>query len=111
MRGQALVEMALATPILLLLLVGVFAVGAASVQRMQLVHAAIEAADAGAREPSQPKRCDTALAALAAVYGRNPQDARCVPSVGNAIEVSASDPIAIGGFTWTINVRERAIVP
>lgn len=107
-RGQALVEFALVLPLLLLLTLGVFAVGAAMTVRLELVHAAVEAADAGARQPIAEQRCDTALATLAAVYGRTPPNAGC--GAGTYIDITAGDQLAIGGFSWTIAVAERAPV-
>lgn len=112
-RGQALVEFALILPVQLVLILGALQLGVALMVRSELAHAAREAAVAGAAEPSQPRRCDTALAALAAVYGRAPDDARCSPSVGPAVEVYAAvdAPDFVPGLdAWTIAVTERAVI-
>jgi Flp pilus assembly protein TadG len=112
-RGQALVEFALVLPVLLLLILGSMQVAVALMVRAELAHAAREGAIAGAAEPDQPKRCDTALAALAEVYGRPLDDAKCVPAVGNAIEVSADVDLRLfipGWDHWRLAVTERAIV-
>lgn len=112
-RGQALVEFALVLPLLLLFTLGAFQVGVALMVRAELAHAAREGAIAGANEPAQPRRCDTALAVLAEVYGRSPDDARCIPAVGSSIEVHAAIRLPLfipGPDAWTIAVTERAVI-
>jgi Flp pilus assembly protein TadG len=112
-RGQALVEFALILPLLLLLILGGLQVGLALLTRMELVHAATEGAYAGASEPSQPRRCDTALEVLAEVYGRALDDAACVPAVGQYLELRASVDVPLfipGPDHWTITVTERAVI-
>lgn len=107
-------ETALVLPILLMVLVGTIWANQAMFERAELRDAAREAAIAGATEPSQPRRCDTALAVLAEVYGRDPDDARCIAAVGDRIEVSAliNFPVVIPGLnvaSWPISVTERAV--
>ena len=70
-RGQALVEFALVTPLLLLLIVGGMMLGLAMHDRSTLTHAAQEAARAAAEAPSDPERCDAARAAIETVSGRS----------------------------------------
>jgi hypothetical protein len=108
-----MVEFALILPLLLLLILGGLQVGLALLTRMELVHAASEAAIAGASTPAPPRRCPTALAVLAEVYGRDPDDARCTPSARRQLEVRAvvNLPLFIPGPDhWTIVVTERAAI-
>ncbi|HLA65193.1 MAG TPA: TadE family protein [Candidatus Saccharimonadales bacterium] len=111
--GQALVEFALILPIFLMLMLGGLQVGLALMVRYELVHAAIDGADAGARDIDPLTRCDTALAVLASDYGRVPDNDSC--TAGSSIEVTAAVDlpllVPLGPGVWRIAVDERAALP
>jgi Flp pilus assembly protein TadG len=110
--GQAIVEMALVTPILLLLIVGVFQVGLALLTSLQLTHAAQQGATAGANDPAVPQRCDTATTTAETVYGGALDDAQCVQP-GNVVTLTITDtvPMVSPFGPWTMNVTARAVSP
>ena len=104
MRGQALVEMALITPILLLLVLGVFQVGLAMLTQMELQHAAQQAATTGA--------CDVAVDTVPLIYGSVPDSVECTEPDG-IIRITVTDAAPIIGpwGVWNIEATGRAVTP
>ena len=85
MRGQALVEFAIITPILLMLILGGAGVGLLLLNRMELQHAAQEAATSGAIAGG----CSGALGVVPRILGSEPDDKAC-EEVGQIVEVTLS---------------------
>jgi Flp pilus assembly protein TadG len=110
--GQAVVEMALVTPILLLLIVGVFQVGLALLTSLQLTHAATQGATAGANDPAVPQRCDTAIATAETIYAGSIDDAQC-SQPGNVVVLTLTDaaPMVSPFGPWTVGATARAVTP
>lgn len=108
-----MVEFALILPLLLFVILGGIQVGLALTVRYELVVAAAEGADTGALDRTPETRCDTALAATAAVYAHPLASVSCREPVG-LVEVSATYDlpliVPLFGATWTISVTERAAV-
>ncbi len=104
MKGQVLVEFAAVTPILLLLILGVFQVGLALLTSLELQHAAQQAAIAG--------DCPTALETVSLIYGSIPDDAECAES-GGILRVTVTDAAPIIGpwGVWNIEAIGRAVAP
>lgn len=106
-RGQVLVEFAIITPILLLLLLGGIAIGLLVLSRIELQHAAQEAAIGGA----QKNGCTGALGLVPQVLGHEPDDKSC-RETGNVVEVTLFE----GGVGFTpfplpgITVVGRAVL-
>lgn len=111
-RGQAVVEMALITPILLLLILGVIQSGFAMLTSLQLQHAAQQAVSDGADEPAVPQRCTVARSTAATVYGSEPDSVEC-SLTGGVLELQlADDAPVLGPFgSWTIRASARAMTP
>lgn len=112
MRGQALIEFALVAPLLLFLILGGLQLGFLFIGRMQLEHAATEAAIAGASEPSQRHRCDVAKATVPLVLGHKPDSVTC-KATGKLVTVGASEHVALVsplGIGNGIDVTARAVV-
>lgn len=109
MKGQALVEMALVTPILLFILLGGLALGIMLLERMELTHAAQEGAVAGAMNPGDS--CGRALAVAKQIHAAH--EASCAVQ-GQYIEVSLSRdlPLIVPFFanSVSISVTERAVL-
>jgi Flp pilus assembly protein TadG len=105
-RGQLVVEAAVLMPLLLVMFIGLFAVGVYDKMQNDLTRAAGHGADAGATTNAAAHRCDTALAVAAEVYGRPLPDATCRST--SLIEVTTVDHLHVGGLTWTVSVTERA---
>ncbi len=105
-------EMALITPILLLLVLGVFQVGLAMLTQLELTHAAQQAAALGASEPVVADRCPTALETVPKIYGSVPDDAKCVEP-GGILRVTVTDGAPIIGpwGVWNIEAIGRAVAP
>lgn len=104
--GQAVVEFALILPLMLLLLLGVFAVGVFEIRSLRLVHAAIEGAVAGAGSPGDP--CGLALETARKVYGSAPDTSACDVQ-GQFIEVTLSDRINLPPpLDWLATSSQRA---
>lgn len=112
-RGQALVEMALILPLLLFVILGGIQVGLAMTVRYELVVAAAEGADTGALDRTPERRCDTALAATAAVYAHPLASSSCRQPPG-LVEVTAAVDlpllVPLFGASWRISVSERAAI-
>jgi Flp pilus assembly protein TadG len=106
------VETALVTPILLLLIVGVFQVGLALMTSLTLTHAAQQGVTAGANNPAVPQRCDTATSTAETVYGGTLEDAKCT-ALGGTLTLRLTDtPPMVSPFgPWTLNVTARAVSP
>lgn len=103
-----MVEMALILPLLLLLLLGVFAVGEFERRGLSLTHAAIEGAVAGAENPGDS--CGLALETARKVYGSTPDTADCAVQ-GQMIEVTLSDPLNLPPpFDWRATTTQRAVL-
>lgn len=82
-KGQALVEFALVTPLLLLILLGGVGVGLLVVNRIELLHAAQEAAISGA----QQNGCTGALGRVPQILGYEPDKKSCEVQ-GQVVEVT-----------------------
>jgi Flp pilus assembly protein TadG len=110
-RGQALVEMAIITPLLLLFVVGIFQVGVAVLTATRLQHAAQQGVAAGALE-AVPQRCATAETAAVTVYGAELVDMQCTQP-GNVLTLSVSDLVPqVSPFgPWTFSATARAVTP
>lgn len=110
MKGQALVEFALITPILLVLMLGGLSVGLLVLDRIVLTHAAQEAAVWGA---SHAGDCSGALARVPQVLGRQP-DSKVCDRFGQVIEVTLSDdrPVLapLVPLPTSVTVTARAMV-
>jgi hypothetical protein len=110
-RGQALVEFALVTPLLLLILLGGVAIGLMLLDRMQLVHAAQEGAVAGAANSGDS--CGVAITTARQVFGRAFSAESC-STQGQMLELSVADELPIVVPFWTdsvtISVTERAVL-
>lgn len=110
--GQALVEFALVTPLLLFIILGGTAVGLLVVNRVELQHAAQEAAVAGA----QKNGCTGALGAVPQVLGYEPDDKSC-RETGQIVEVTLFQrsqrlaPIPIPDITVTGRAVIREVEP
>jgi Flp pilus assembly protein TadG len=104
--------MALITPILLLLIVGMFQVGLALMTSLMLTHAAQQGATVGANDPAVPQRCDTAIATAETVYASSIDDAQCTQP-GNVVTLTLTDTVpAVSPFgPWTVNVTAKAVSP
>lgn len=102
-------EMALITPILLLLVLGVFQVGLAMLTQLELQHAAQQAAIAGA---AAEDRCEKALETVPLIYGSTPDAAECAEPPG-IIRVTVTDGAPIIGpwGIWNIEAIGRAVAP
>jgi predicted metal-binding membrane protein len=107
-RGQALVELALVTPILLLLIIGSLALGALVLQRIQMQHAANETAVAVAQHPSG---CSVAGARVGQLLGFAPSSVAC-SSGGQMITVSLAHafPVIAPLVPTYVEVSGRAII-
>jgi Flp pilus assembly protein TadG len=109
--GQAIVEMALVTPILLLLIVGVFQVGLALLTSLQLTHAAQQGVTAGANDPAVPQQCATAISTAEAVYSGALDDAQCTPGDTLSLTLTDTVPMVSPFGPWTLDVTARAVSP
>ena len=109
---MVMIEFALVTPILLLMILGLFQMGLGLLVNMQLVHAANQGAVAGANEPAVPQRCATAIATAETVYGGELDDAQCVQP-GNLVTLTLTDTVrAVSPFgPWVVNATARAVSP
>lgn len=98
-----MVEMALVTPILLLLILGMVQAGFGMLTSLQLHHAAQQGALAG---------CADAAVTVEAVYGSVPDGVEC-EQLGDLVEVRLSDAAPmIGPFgRWVIRAEARAVMP
>jgi Flp pilus assembly protein TadG len=107
-----MVEFALVTPILLLMILGLFQMGLGLLANMQLVHAANQGVIAGANHPAIPQRCDTAITTAETVYGGELDDAQCVQP-GNVVTLTLTDtvPMVSPFGPWTLDVTARAVSP
>jgi Flp pilus assembly protein TadG len=107
-----MVQFALVTPILLLLIVGVFQVGLALLTSLQMTHAAIQGATAGANEPAVPRRCNTAITTAETVYAGELDAAECTQP-GNVVTLRLADTVpAVSPFgPWTLDVTAKAVTP
>jgi Flp pilus assembly protein TadG len=112
MKGQALAEFALVLPLLLTMTLGAAGVGLLEIERYELQHAATEGAIAGASDPSEPARCDRAVAVAESVLARTPVS-RCTTGSG-ILELSLTEdlpfPVPFVGNTWTVSVVARAAI-
>ena len=94
--------MAFVTPILLLLILGVFQVGLAMLTRLELQHAAQQAALTG--------DCAKALETVPVIYGSTPDDAECdVPDGIVRVTVTDAAPIIGPWGVWNIEAIGRAV--
>jgi Flp pilus assembly protein TadG len=111
-QGVVMIEFALVTPILLLLIVGVFQVGLALLTSLTLTHAAQQGATAGANEPAVPRRCNTAIATAETVYSSDLEDAQC-SQPGNVVTLTLTDtvPMVSPFGPWTLDATARAVTP
>jgi Flp pilus assembly protein TadG len=107
-----MVEMALITPILLLLILGVFQVGFGLLTSMRLTHAANQGATAGANETAVPRRCNTAISTAETVYSGELDSTEC-SQPGNVVTLTLTDTVpAVSPFgPWTLDVTARAVTP
>ena len=108
--GQALVEMALITPILLLLITGVFAVGLIMLDLSRLTHAAQEAAVAGATNPGDS--CGVAVVTARQIYDGDLSITDCAVqgqyidvTVGRSLELNRISPIWSAPVLMTATAR------
>ncbi|HXS47577.1 MAG TPA: TadE family protein [Solirubrobacterales bacterium] len=108
-RGQALLELALVTPLILLIMLGGIGVGLLVLTRIELQHAAQEAAIAGASNGG----CASALGIVPQVLGYAPDDKEC-SEAGQLVEVTLSESVAeiapMIPLPRTITVVGRAVV-
>lgn len=112
-RGQALVEFALVTPLLVLLIVGGMMLALAMIDRQSLTWQAQEGALAAAMAGAEDSACDDARAAVAAVGGRSV--ASCDGSEGLRMdyEPAASPPtvrITLAGGVYPIPFLDSVTV-
>lgn len=77
MRGQAIVEFALILPIFLFVIVGGFQVWLYERTDFEILHAATQAADAGAAQEFVPDRCATARETIDASLDFMPDSVDC----------------------------------
>jgi Flp pilus assembly protein TadG len=109
-----MVEYAILLPfVLILVIMPAFHLGLGLSLRESLVHAARQAAVAGAAEPAVPRRCDTATATVPLILGRDPAEVRC-SEPGNVLEVYVRDPAVRVGplvFISQVEVTARAVTP
>jgi Flp pilus assembly protein TadG len=107
-RGQAVVEMAIITPLLLLFVLGTFQVGLAVLTATRLQHAAQQGAAAGAGDPAPPQRCPTAESVAAAVYD-DELDAISCSHDGSLLELILTDAVPMvspfGPFSYSASAR------
>ena len=108
--AQALVEFALILPLLLSLLLGSAAVGVTILTSMELHHAAIEAATAGA-STSDPDRCSVALSTASTVLGHSPTGSSCSLSA-TMVEIHLDDavPWTIPPLPSNVSTTERSAI-
>jgi hypothetical protein len=109
-RGQALVEMALATPILLLLLLGILWLGMLMTWNLRLEHAAIEGAVAGASNPGDS--CGVAIVAARKVYGL-PLDEEVCAVQGGFLTLILTDTLTFPtpwGTEWRLSSTQQAVL-
>jgi hypothetical protein len=110
-HGQAIVEMALITPVLLFIVVGGLQVGMIMLTRLELSHAIAEAAVAGAIEPEPSQRCEVAEA-VANEFFEGELDIKCAEP-GNFIRVTATHGLELFfpviGPTLNIEVTHQAV--
>jgi hypothetical protein len=109
-KGQALVEMAMMMPILLVLILGIAWVGMAQLMALRLAHAAAEGAIAGAVNPGDS--CGEAVARARQVYALPLDDATC-DVTGQVIEVRLTDTLHFWtpwAATFTLDRAERAVL-
>jgi len=92
MRGQALLEFAIITPLMLFILLGGISIGLIILDRYELQHAATEGAISGA--DVHFGRCGEAIAVANRVLGRRPGSASCVVR-GRVLELSLSESLPI----------------
>lgn len=105
-----MVEFALILPLLLSLLLGSAAVGITMLRSLELHHAAIEAATAGATS-SDPDRCAVALTTATQVYGRAPSGSSCSTSA-TMVVVTLTDtvPWTVPPLPSSVSSTERAVL-
>jgi len=106
-RGQALVEFALVLPIILFVIVGGLGLGLILLNRMQLLHAAQEAAVVGATQGG----CQSALGVVPRVLGYEPAGKECAEQ-GQMVEVTLSNPqqTLMPFLPENITVSARAVI-
>jgi Flp pilus assembly protein TadG len=113
MRGQALIEFALVTPLILFIILGGAQVGLGIIHLMRLEHAVMEGVIAGASEPDVPSRCDVAEQVTGQVLGHVPTSMSCTQP-GNLLTLEVHDDLTliVPLFTrfWSISVTESAVV-
>jgi hypothetical protein len=98
--------MALVTPILLALLLGIAWVGMAQLMAYQLTHAAAEGAIAGAANPGDS--CGVAVVDARKVYGLSLDSVAC-SLTSQLIEVTVSDTLSFP-IPFQITRTERAVL-
>jgi hypothetical protein len=89
-KGQAMIEMALMLPILLVLILGIVWVGMAQLMSLRLAHAAAEGAIAGASNSGDS--CGVAISRANQVYGLPLDEATC-QLTGQLLEVQLRDTL------------------
>jgi hypothetical protein len=104
-RGQALVEFAIVTPLLLVMLLGTLTVGLWMVWLGQLSHAAIEGAKAGAANPGNS--CGMAVTVARQVYPWSLETAVCEVR-GQFVELELTDLLPITSPMWPDGVTVRS---
>lgn len=110
--AQALVEFAIVLPIILVLLVGIFAVGIGMKHYNDLAHATTQAADAGADSRGRPRQCRIAGTVADEVFGADVRVERC-QITSRMLELTTSWDYAVSmpfmPFDhWTLRVTERS---
>lgn len=89
MKGQALVEFAIVTPVMLLIILGGVSVGLLLLNRTELQHAAQEAAVSGAMEGG----CAGALGVVPQILGYEPDEKSC-DETGQIVEVTLTNEVS-----------------
>lgn len=111
MRGQAMAEFALILPIMLVLILGTIGVGFLFLIRMEITHAAQEAAEWGASHPQAD--CAAVLVRVDQVYGRAPSGSSCVTHA-DMVEVTVwqETPVVVPlvPLPTEVTVTQRALV-
>jgi ACR3 family arsenite efflux pump ArsB len=105
-KGQAIVEVALVTPILLAFLLAIAWVGMALLMAYQLTHAAAEGAISGAANAGDS--CGVAVVDARQVYGM-PLNAAACSVIGQVLEVRLTDTLTFP-IPFEITRAERAVL-